>query len=224
MRVCLYLAVTAALFAAQTDGQEAAPPATPTASKPGEILEGEGSVPRSAATDYQAQQKVGGVTLAAEFAGHSIPTPDGPLSTEDYIVVEAAFYGGAGAKMPVSYKDFSLRVNGNKKILDSESFALVDVKDPDWAPPQQEKSKTTFGSAGQQDSGAPPTPPKVPFDVQRKLNLRVRKLAFPEGERTLPRAGLLFFKYHGKEKGIHSLELIYSGPAGNATLTLPSMN
>ncbi|HTS77365.1 MAG TPA: hypothetical protein VMG40_14225 [Bryobacteraceae bacterium] len=217
MRFSLYLGI----FALLAHGQTAAPPAAPT-SKPAEVREGEGSAPRAAATDYQAQVKVGDLTLAAEFAGHSIPTPEGPLSSEDYVVVEAAFYGAPGATLALSYHDFSLRVNGGKKILNSDSFALVDIKDPEWAPPQQEKSKTSFGGGGQQDSG-PPTPPKVPFDVQRKLVLRVEKLSFPEGQRLLPRAGLLFFRYHGKEKGIHSLELIYSGPAGNATLALPNL-
>jgi len=40
------------------------------------------------------------------------------------------------------------------------------------------------------------------------------------GDRPLPQAGLLFFQYRGKEKGINSLELIYSGAAGKATLVL----
>ena len=44
--------------------------------------------------------------------------------------------------------------------------------------------------------------------------------AWAEGERPLPRAGLLYFPYGGKAKGIHSLELIYSGGAGKATLNL----
>lgn len=196
----------------------------PTARPAGEILEGEGSTPRAAPTDYQAQAKAGAFTIAAEFAGHAIPTPDGPLSSEDYVVVEAAVFGAPGTRLALSYHDFSLRVNGNKKVLPGDSYALVDIKDPDWAPPTPEKSKTSFGSGGNAGGdNSPPTPPKVPFDVQRKLVVRVKKLSFPEGERTLPRAGLLFFKYHGKEKGIHSLELIYSGPAGTATLTLPNL-
>jgi hypothetical protein len=46
------------------------------------------------------------------------------------------------------------------------------------------------------------------------------RVAWAEGERPLPRAGLLYFPYGGKEKGIRSLELIYSGVAGKATLNL----
>lgn len=210
------LALWAAGANAQAPAQESAPPSRPAAL----ILEGEGAVPRAAPTDYQVQAKAGSVTIAADFAGHVIPTPDGLLSTEDFICVEAAVYGAQGEKLPLSYKDFSLKVNGSKKILDGESYALVDIKDPEWAPVQkQDSNKTTFGSGGNAND-PPPTPPKPPFDLQRKWVLRVKKLSFPEGERPLPSAGLLFFRYHGKEKGIHDLELIYSGPAGKATLNL----
>jgi hypothetical protein len=46
------------------------------------------------------------------------------------------------------------------------------------------------------------------------------KAALLEGDRALPQAGLLFFQYRGKRESIKSVELIYQGPAGNATLTL----
>jgi len=62
--------------------------------------------------------------------------------------------------------------------------------------------------------------PKPPFDVQRKLELRVKKISMPEGERPLPQAGLIYFKYRGKEKGIRSLELIYEGAAGSVTIPM----
>jgi len=48
----------------------------------------------------------------------------------------------------------------------------------------------------------------------------VQKAALPEGDRTLPVAGLLFFQYSGKAKNIRSVDLIYNGPAGKATLKL----
>ncbi len=49
---------------------------------------------------------------------------------------------------------------------------------------------------------------------------KVTKAALPEGDRLLPAAGLLFFKYSGQAKGIYSVELSYDGPAGKATLKL----
>jgi hypothetical protein len=185
-----------------------------------------GLPPRAAPTDYQAQGKAGEITIAAEFAGHSVPTPEGPLTDEEYVVVEAGFFGPPGAKLQLTEADFSLRINGNKKVQPSEPYGRVvdSVKDPEWTPPEKHENKTMIGGSSNAgtvggDNGAPTTP-KVPFEVQRKLSLRVRKASMPVGDRTLPEAGLLYFKYRGKEKGIHSLELIYSGAAGQATIEL----
>jgi hypothetical protein len=36
----------------------------------------------------------------------------------------------------------------------------------------------------------------------------------------LPQAGLLFFEHRGETKKIKSLDLVYSGPAGKASLSL----
>ena len=58
------------------------------------------------------------------------------------------------------------------------------------------------------------------FPERRAMEQKVQKATLPEGDRALPVAGLIFFQYGGKTKGIKSLELIYSGPAGKATLTL----
>ncbi len=197
----------------------------PDTAKAGEIKSNEklGLPPRAAPSDYQAQGKVGEVTIAADFAGHAVPTPEGPLSDEEYIVVEAAFFGAPGAKLQLTEGDFSMRLNGNKKALPSDPYGLVvgSVKDPEWEPPvKTEKNKTSIGSGGGNQQDGPPTPPKVPFEVQRKLSLRVRKASMPVGDRELPEAGLLYFKYRGKEKQIHSIELIYSGAAGPLTLEL----
>src|SRR3954454_9140676 len=62
----------------------------------------EGIPPRSAPTDYQAQAKAGDITIAADFAGHSVPTPEATLSTDDYVVVEIAFFGPPGSKLKLS--------------------------------------------------------------------------------------------------------------------------
>ncbi len=99
------------------------------------------------------------------------------------------------------------------------------LKDPEWQPPAQpEESKgskggLTTGGGGQNDT-APPPPPKMPFPLRRAMEQQVQKSAMQEGDRPLPQAGLLFFLYRGKTEGIKSLELIYSGAAGKATLTL----
>jgi hypothetical protein len=189
--------------------------------------EAKGLPPRTTPAEYQAQAKAGTVTIAAEFKGHSIPTMQGnTLTTEDYIAVELGFFGPPEAHLRLAADDFSLRVNGKKTALPSQPYGLVlpSVKDPEWEPPasSSSKSKTSLGGSGKEqgDSNSPPAPVKVPIEVQRAMAKNVQKAVLPEGDRALPQAGLIFFQYRGKEKGINSLELIYTGPAGKVTLAL----
>jgi hypothetical protein len=189
---------------------------------------GKGMPPRAAASEYQSQGKAGTVTIGAEFAGHSVTTPEHTYSSEDYIVVEAGFFGPPGAQITLARSDFSLRINGKKVASPSEPYELVfhSLKDPEWIPPETEDSKaasktslSTNGSGGA-NGAPPPLPPKMPFPLRRAMEQHVQKAAMQEGDRPLPQAGLLFFRFGGKADGIKSLELTYSGAAGSATLTL----
>jgi hypothetical protein len=184
---------------------------------------------RATPGDYQAHGSAGPVTVGAEFMQHQVPTPQGLLTTEDYVVVEAGLFGPPEARTTLSYQDFSLRINEKKNPQRSEPYALVfkSLKDPEWEPegPAPEKgSKTSIGSSGaggkSGNSGDPPPVVHVPLKLQREWEARATKAAFPEGDRALPQAGLLFFQYRGKASGIHSLELTYSGPAGKVTIPL----
>ncbi|MBK5291911.1 MAG: hypothetical protein JJE04_09580 [Acidobacteriia bacterium] len=185
-----------------------------------------GIPPRAAPGDYQFQAQAGTVTIAAEFTGHSLPTLEGPLTTEDYVAVEAALFGPAGAPIKISARDFSLRVNGKKTPLPSQPYGLIlsSLKDPEWAPPEAPapKSKSSIGSGGQGqgDGNLPPAPVKIPIPVQRAMAQRVQKASLPEGDRALPQAGLIFFQYRGNDKNLQSIELLYEGPAGKAALKL----
>jgi hypothetical protein len=191
-----------------------------------QVNETKGLPPRAAPADYQAQAQAGTVTIAAEFMGHSVPTPQGVLSTEEFVVVETAMFGPPDARIKLSIEDFSVRINEKKTPAPSQPYGLVlkSLKDPDWEPPPSpEKPKTSFGSGGGRGKGADgdmPVVVHVPIEVQRAMAQRVQKASLPEGDRPLPQAGLLFFQYRGKTQGIHSIELIYSGAAGKATLTL----
>jgi len=197
---------------------------TPTKGAP---IEAKGLPPRATPADYLAQTKAGTATIAAEFAGHAVPTAQGPLTTEDFVVVETALFGPPDARMKISAGDFSLRINGKKAPLPTRPFGMVlaSLKDPEWQPPEQAKSKSktglnTGGNGDQGGSNEPPPPVKIPIEVQRAMAQRVQKATLPEGDRTLPQAGLIYFQYRGGAKGIHSVELIYDGPAGKATLAL----
>ncbi len=190
-------------------------------------LEAKGMPPRATPADYQAQAQAGTVTVAAEFTGHAVPTLQGTLSTEDYVVVETGLFGPKDAPMKLSSNDFSLRINGKKTPLPSQPYGLVvgSLKDPEWEPPVPvtPKSKTSVGGGGKGEQGegnTPPPPVQIAIGVQRSMAQRVQKASLPEGDRTLPQAGLIFFQYRGKTQSIHSIELIYAGPAGKATLKL----
>lgn len=187
--------------------------------------ESKGTPLRAAPTDYQASAAAGNVTLAADFTGHSMVTLEGTLTTEEFVVVEAALFAPAGTRLQISAADFSLRING-KKPLPSQSTAVVigSLRDPEWIPPDQgekDKSKSSFstGGKGKKDDSLPVVV-KIPIELQRAMAHRAQKAAIAEGDRPLPQAGLLFFPYRGKQKGIQSVELVYAGPAGNVTLNL----
>jgi hypothetical protein len=186
--------------------------------------ESRGMPPRAAPAEYQAQAQAGMVTVAAEFMGHAVPTPDGTYSTEDYVVVEAALFGSPEARTRLSKGDFSLRINGKKMALPSQPYELAfkSLKDPEWEPPSKtdSKSKTSFGSGGGNAGDPPPAPVHMPIELRHAMEQRVQRASMLEGDRALPQAGLLFFEYRGKTQGIRSLELIYSGAAGNAVLAL----
>jgi hypothetical protein len=195
----------------------------------GQTSETKGLPPRNAAADYQAQAKAGTATIAAEFAGHGVPTTQGTFSTEDYVVVETGLFGPPDARLTVSADDFSLRINGKKMAVPSSPYALIlkSLKDPEWVPPDAEEGKshskgglTGGGGGGGGGNDPPPAPAKMPLELQRAMAQKVQKAVLPEGDRALPVAGLLFFRYGSKTDSIRSMELIYSGPAGKATLTL----
>jgi hypothetical protein len=181
-----------------------------------------GIPPRATPGDYQAQAAAGTVTVGAEFVGHAVPTSQGPLSTEDYVVVEIGLFGPPDARLRLSHDDFSLRINGKKALLPSLPYGMVvsSLKDPEWIPPETEKSKskTSFGGGGNESST--PAPVHVPIELQRAMAQRVQKASLLEGERPLPQAGLIFFQFRGKTEKLNSIELIYSGEAGKATLAL----
>jgi hypothetical protein len=208
-------AVLLALFAVSAAAQEAAPARDPAA-----------IAPRATPGDYQAQAPAGPVTIAAEFTGHSIATPETIFTTEDYVVVEVGIFGPPQARVRISHEDFSIRINGKKLPSPAQPYGLVskNAKDPAWEdlePPETKKSKggVSAGGGGKNDSGPPPVF-HVPVELKRAMEQKVLKASLPEGDRVLPEAGLIYFEHGGKVTNIRSIELIYSGAAGKATLTL----
>jgi hypothetical protein len=211
-------AVLTAVFCQFALGQETQSNAArgPEASK--------GLPPRATPGDYQAHAQAGKVTVAAEFDGHSVPDPQSALKTEDFVVVEVGLFGPPDTNLRLSYSDFSLRINGKKTPSPAQAYALVfkSLKDPEYVAPDTpvaSKSKGGIGTGGdgQSDSSALPPIVHIPIGVTRGWEQKVQKASLPEGDRPLPQAGLIFFEHRGKA---NSLELIYNGPAGKATIAL----
>lgn len=197
------------------------PPAPDSAAKEASASESKGMPPRATPGDYQAHTQSGALTLAAEFVGHSVPTPEATYSTEDFVIVETGLFGPARLKLSIG--DFSLRINGKKLALTSQPYGLsfTSLKDPEWEPPSKSKeSKPTLDAGGGKPDDTFKPVIRMPIELKRTMQQRVQRASMPEGDRPLPAAGLLFFEYRGKPEGIRSLELIYNGPGGNATLAL----
>jgi hypothetical protein len=182
-----------------------------------------GMPPRSTPGDYQAHAQTGGFTIGAEFAGHSIPDPQSVLSTEDFVVVEVGVFGPPDGHLNLSYENFSLKINGKKTLYPAQEVTRVfkSLKDPEFEPAVKAEAKTKTniggGGGGAADNGGLPPVVHIPIGVERAMQQKVQKISLPEGDRPLPAAGLIFFEHHGKA---NSIELIYNGPAGKATLTL----
>jgi hypothetical protein len=209
-------------------GQTAPAPAPAPDTAPGKaapVIESKGMPPRISPAEYQAHAQAGTVTIAAEFTRHAVGTPQGSLTTEDYLVVEVGFFGPAEARAKLAIGDFSLRINTKKSPLPGQPYGVVlsSLKDPEWEPPvkvEKKSSMSTGDSGGQGQSNDPPPVPKMTFPERRAMEQKVQKATLPEGDRALPVAGLIFFQYGGKTKGLKSVELIYNGPAGKATVAL----
>ena len=181
--------------------------------------------PRATPGDYQAKAQAGSITIGAEFTGHSIAMPEVILTADDYVVVEVGVFGPPEAHLKLSHEDFSIRINGKKAPSPAQPYGLVskNAKDPAWedlAPPDAKKSKGGVSTGGGGGDAGPPPVFHVPVELKRAMEQKVLKASLPEGDRPLPEAGLIYFEHGGKVDKINSIELIYDGPAGKATLTL----
>jgi hypothetical protein len=205
------------------------------------MLHAQGTTPKQTESEYPVRAPVGSLTLAAEYLVHAIPAPEGGYFTNDYLVVEVAFFGPRLARVKMSADQFTLRINGQKTPLMTQAPGMVgaSLKYPDW-----EQRPTLTATAGPIILGRPdpverfpgdpnarrgPAPPRVPEsenpsgqtkEPPMPMEERIQRAALPEGEHAAPAGGLLFFPFKGKTKRIRALELLYNGPAGKASLKL----
>ncbi len=202
------------------------------------LLSAQGEAPKKAA-DYPVHVQVRGYELGAEYLVHSVPTEQGTLFTDDYLVIELAVFPSRGVTPVISTGSFTLRINGKKSVLLSQAPGMVaaSLKYPDW-----QTRRTVEGTAGNENGdvivGRPPAVGRFPGDPtgsrlprtqppeetgpaanvgrQRPISVDelVTRAALPEGPVEKPVRGCIFFPFHGKTKSIKSLELLYASPDG----------
>ena len=78
------------------------------------LLHAQGTPPKTKASDYPVHVQMDTVTLAGEYLVHSLPTPQGTLIANDYLVVEVAFFGPSFSRLKMSPDNFTLRINNSK--------------------------------------------------------------------------------------------------------------
>jgi len=211
------------------------------------LLAGAGTEPKPEAAAYPAHTKLESLSIAAQCLVRSFHGSGETFFLPDYLVIEVALYPAAGTEMAVNSGNFSLRVNNKRTALMSQTPGLVaaSLKYPDWR-----RRPTLVAGAGDGDAGVilgqpqpverfpgdtrpartrlprPPSapPPANPSGTEAperpKAEDVVVETALPEGTRSGPVSGYLYFPFRGKPKSIRSLELLYDGPAGPARLRL----
>jgi hypothetical protein len=187
---------------------------------------------RSKPSGYPLHAQFPGFEIGAEYLVHNIPAQKGEYWAKEYLVVEVLLFPGSRQSVKIYANDFTLRVN-HKKILYTVSPGTVAgaLKYPDW-----EQRPNLTAAAGIGDGaiifGAPPVgrfpgdptaiPPAqaphpqstadtlgVPEEQSIPIDEAITNVSLPEGLAQRPVKGCLFFRYEGKLKSIHSLELLY---------------
>ncbi len=203
-----------------------------------------GTDPKPKAAEYPAHAALPKLAIGAEYLVRSFSGHNQTFATQDHLVVEVAVYP-AGEKLAVSFGHFGLRINGKKEVLApvSAGFVAASLKYPDWERRGRLEGIAGTGSGGiilgrpspvERFPGDPSTRDRLPPQPRApeaenaggRESQPVRpedvlvECELPAGDVQQPVAGYLYFYFKGKTKSIRSLELMYQGPGGTATLKL----
>lgn len=190
---------------------------------------------RAAATDYQAHARVAGGELAADFLGRTVPAPQAPFVTPAYVAVEVAMFV---TEFEFNTGQFTLRLNGKQTVMaQTPGMVGASLQYPDW---EGARGLEASGSAGNMgvilgrktntvrrfpgDRRVPTPPAGTPGKVETVTETApwdwVAKLAWNDGPGRGPAGGLLYFPYKGSLAKLKTVELVYNGAGGKATLAL----
>lgn len=209
-------------------------------------LAAQGTKPNAKPDDYPAHVALNGATIAAENFGHSVTSEHGAFFAREYIVIDVAVFSEDKKALAFSAGQFFLRINGKKTPLLAQAPGMVaaSIKYDDWTQRPRAMGSAGMGNGGvilggpQQTERFPgdpngrsrlPNPPSVGTDdpnVQKRepapIEEVLQRSSLPEGNQLVaPFSGFVYFPFTGKMSKIKSLELLYEGPYGEATLRLP---
>ena len=173
--------------------------------------------------------------MGAEYLVHSVPVPHGMYFAKDYLVVEIAIFPSKLGRIPVSREQFMLLINGKAQLrTQPPGMVASSIRIPEYEGPTPHPEVAVGAGGGNVILGQPapvgrfpgdPTGthrpgPEVPGDPNVEpaapvsIDETVGRAALPEATVTDPVKGCLFFRYEGKLKSIHSLDLLYDGGEG----------
>lgn len=197
--------------------------------------------PRALPSDYPVHAVLAHATLAAEYGSRAISQPGDSYHVGNFLVVEVAFYPEKGPPMPVSAREFRLRLNQSTRELSAQSPGLVAgaIRNPGWEQYRGVQGGVGVGPGGVV-IGGPRTEERFPGDPQARRPAQpkapdrndakpgptqsaaeaVEKYALQDGPAQLSRSGLLYFQWEGKVKDLKAIYLVYDGAGGRTVLKL----
>lgn len=189
---------------------------------------------RPAPADYQAHASTGPLSLAADFQGRTVPAPSAFI-LKSHIVVEIAVFT---RDFQFNTGHFTLKLNGKTPVL-AQTAGMVggSLKYANWEGERGITASAGLGNANvilgrqtaprfpgdrrNEPSRPPGTPAPKPTEQPEFAPWDwVEKLAWADGPGKGPAAGLLYFPYQGNLAKLKTIELLYNGPEGTATLVL----
>jgi hypothetical protein len=189
---------------------------------------------RQKAADYPVSASAGRAELGAEFLVHNIPSSRGYYFAKSYLVVDVGVFPKPGGVLKVSAGQFTLRLNGGGVPLVAQSPGMVaaSLKYPDWEEPTGFSGSASAGNIG--ITNAPRPVGRFPGDSrgqgpgetvtsnpEDEPDHQLALVALPDTSSERPVKGCVFFASDIKAKKIKSLDLEWTGPAGeNAVLRL----
>ena len=206
-------------------------------------LTGQGTKPNPKPEDYPARAELKDVTIAAENFGHGVTSEHGALFARDYVAIDVAVYSPDRRRLVFAPSQFRLRINGKTLPAEAPGAVAASIKYEDWTTHPHAEAAAGVGDtdvilgAPQPSERFPgdgssrnrlPRPPSVGTDDPNVTKQEAKspeevlqRSSLPEGDHLVaPFSGFLYFPYRGKMGKIKSLELIYDGPYGAATLRL----